>query len=119
MQFHFDHARVHSLQNRDNSFEGHFFQALFFACLLILMSKNDITFLWPLTSLTFVFATVAAIVFLHERVTPIRWVGVVFIIIGAAIAGLFRWLFRRKRAAASDAMAMGPPSGPPDGPPAT
>ena len=63
---------------------GVFFQALFFICLLILMAKNDISFLWPLTSLTFVFATVAAILFLHERVTPIRWLGVLFIMIGAA-----------------------------------
>jgi drug/metabolite transporter (DMT)-like permease len=63
---------------------GVFFQALFFACLLILMSKNDISFLWPLTSLTFVFATIAAIIFLHESVSPTRWMGVIFIMIGAA-----------------------------------
>lgn len=41
----------------------------------------------------------------------------VFIIIGAAIAGLFRWLFRRKREASSNPMAMGPPSDPPPGDP--
>jgi|ERR1043166_5879571 drug/metabolite transporter (DMT)-like permease len=63
---------------------GVFFEALFFACLLVLMSGNEISFLWPMTSLTFVFATFAAILFLHERVSPIRWVGVVFIMIGAA-----------------------------------
>lgn len=63
---------------------GVFFEALFFACLLILMSGNEISFLWPMTSLTFVFATVAAIIFLHERVSPMRWIGVVFIMIGAA-----------------------------------
>jgi drug/metabolite transporter (DMT)-like permease len=63
---------------------GVFFEALFFACLLILMSGNEISFLWPMTSLTFVFATVAAMVFLHERVSPMRWIGVVFIMIGAA-----------------------------------
>src|SRR5215475_7310287 len=63
---------------------GVFFEALFFACLLILMSKSDITFLWPLTALSFVFSTLAAILFLHERVSAIRWVGVVFIMIGAA-----------------------------------
>lgn len=40
-----------------------------------------------------------------------------FIVIGAAIAGLFRWLFRRKRAASSEPMAMGPPSDPPPGGP--
>ena len=63
---------------------GVFFQALFFICLLILMSESDITFLWPLTALTFVFSTVAAILFLHEKVSSIRWVGIVFIMIGAA-----------------------------------
>src|SRR5215210_31265 len=45
---------------------GVFFEALFFACLLVLMSGNDITFLWPMTSLTFVFSTFAAMLFLHE-----------------------------------------------------
>src|SRR5215468_2930921 len=32
-----------------------------------------------------------------------------FIVIGAAIAGLFRWLFRRKPAGSSGQIAMGPP----------
>ena len=64
---------------------GVFFEALFFVCLLILMSKSDISFLWPLTALSFVFATLAAILFLHERVSTVRWAGVVFIMIGAAL----------------------------------
>jgi uncharacterized membrane protein len=63
---------------------GVFFEALFFVCLLILMSKSDISFLWPLTGLSFVFATVAAIWFLNERVSAVRWVGVVLIVAGAA-----------------------------------
>lgn len=63
---------------------GVFFEALFFLCLLVLMSESDITFLWPLTSLSFVFTTFAAILFLHERVSAYRWVGVVLIMIGAA-----------------------------------
>src|SRR5512138_1409590 len=54
---------------------GVFFEALFFACLLLLMSKSDISFLWPLTVLSFVFATFAAILFLHERVSGPRWAG--------------------------------------------
>jgi drug/metabolite transporter (DMT)-like permease len=63
---------------------GVFFEALFFACLLILMSKSDITFLWPLTALSFVMTTLAALLFLGEKVSPMRWTGVVFIMIGAA-----------------------------------
>ncbi|HEV2320076.1 MAG TPA: EamA family transporter [Verrucomicrobiae bacterium] len=63
---------------------GVFFEALFFLCLVILMSRSDISFLWPLTALSFVFATFAAILFLGERVSWIRWVGVILIVIGAA-----------------------------------
>ena len=62
---------------------GVLFEAIFFLCLLLLMSKSDISFLWPLTALSFVFSTFAAMWFLHERVSGIRWVGVIFIMIGA------------------------------------
>jgi drug/metabolite transporter (DMT)-like permease len=64
---------------------GVFCEAVFFASLLILMAKSDISFLWPLTALSFVFATFAAMWFLHERVSSVRWAGVVFIMIGAAL----------------------------------
>lgn len=64
---------------------GVFFEAVFFACLLVLMSKSDISFLWPLTGLSFVFATFAAIYFLGEQVSAFRWWGVVFIMIGAGL----------------------------------
>lgn len=64
---------------------GVLFEALFFATLLILMSKSDISFLWPLTGLSFVFATFAAIMFLGEQVSPVRWAGVILIMLGAAL----------------------------------
>ena len=64
---------------------GIFFEALFFACLLLLMARSDISFLWPLTGLSFVFATFAAIWFLDERVSAVRWIGVILIMIGAAL----------------------------------
>jgi drug/metabolite transporter (DMT)-like permease len=63
---------------------GVFFEALFFVCLLILMARSDISFLWPLTALSFVFATFAAIWFLGEKVSAVRWVGVILIMVGAA-----------------------------------
>jgi drug/metabolite transporter (DMT)-like permease len=63
---------------------GVFFEAVFFGCLLLLMNKSDISFLWPLTALSFVFATLAAMVFLGETVSWIRWMGVALIMLGAA-----------------------------------
>ena len=50
---------------------GVFFEALFFVCLLIMMARSDISFIWPLTGLSFVFSTCAAIWFLNENVTPV------------------------------------------------
>jgi drug/metabolite transporter (DMT)-like permease len=64
---------------------GVLFEALFFVSLLVLMSQSDISFLWPLTGLSFVFATLAAIWFLHEHVTSVRWLGVGLIVVGAAL----------------------------------
>src|SRR5476649_314072 len=63
---------------------GVFFEAVFFGCLLLLMNKSDISFLWPLTALSFVFATFAAMIFLGESVSWIRWIGVALIMLGAA-----------------------------------
>src|SRR4029453_19403332 len=52
---------------------GVFFEALFFACLLVLLSRSDISFLWPLTALSFVLTTLAAVMFLDEKVSSVRW----------------------------------------------
>lgn len=62
---------------------GIFFECIFFLCLMALMAKSDISFLWPLTALTFVFSTIAAMIFLGEHVSPVRWLGVILIILGA------------------------------------
>ena len=62
---------------------GVFFEALFFIGLLVLLSKSDISFLWPLTGLSFVFATLSAMWFLNEHVSPVRWAGVALIVLGA------------------------------------
>src|ERR1051326_4577503 len=64
---------------------GVFFEALFFLALLILMNESDISFLWPMTGLSFVFATLAATLFLNEHPSGIRWLGVLLIMLGAAL----------------------------------
>ena len=63
---------------------GVLFEALFFAGLLILMGQRDISFVWPLTSLSFVMTTIASIVVLKEHVSATRWAGVALIVLGAA-----------------------------------
>jgi len=60
-------------------------EAIFFGCLLYMMSTQDVSFVWPLTSLGFIFTTLAAQFLLHERVSAIRWAGVLLISVGAAL----------------------------------
>lgn len=78
---------------------GVFFEALFFITLLILMSRSDISLLWPLTGLSFVFATVAAMIFLGEKVSGLRWVGVLFVVAGAILISYSEKLNEHTRAA--------------------
>lgn len=72
---------------------GVFFEALFFIGLLMLMSKADVSFVWPLTSLSFVVTTIAAKLYLHEQVSIARWMGVCLIMLGA---GLITWTEKNK-----------------------
>src|SRR6185369_12262347 len=66
---------------------GVLFEAIFFAMLLVLLAKADVSLIWPLTSIGFVLTTAAAKFIRHEDVTPLRWSGVVLIMIGAALVG--------------------------------
>ena len=68
-------------------------EAVFFAGLLYLLSKKDVSVVWPLTSLGFVVTTLAAKIFLHENVSPVRWLGVSLIVAGA---GFISWSERNK-----------------------
>jgi uncharacterized membrane protein len=63
-------------------------EAVFFACLLYMMSQREISFIWPLTSLSFVMTTLAAAFYLREHVSVARWVGVALIMAGA---GFITW----------------------------
>ena len=63
---------------------GVFFEAVFFACLVFLMSQKNISFLWPLTSMSFVLTALAAVFYLKEHVSGVRWFGVALIMLGVA-----------------------------------
>lgn len=81
------------LTNR-NILLGVAFEAGFFGCLLFLMSRADVSFIWPLTALSFVATTLAAKFWLHEQVSGLRWCGVALILLGAA---LITWSEKAKR----------------------
>jgi uncharacterized membrane protein len=76
-------------------------EAAFFGTLLYLMSKGDVSFVWPLTSLGFVLTTLAAKFILHEHVSILRWAGVLLIVFGAMIITYSEKIAPKKTAPAS------------------
>ncbi len=60
-------------------------EAAFFCALLYLLTHRDVSLIWPLTALGFVITTLAAQFLLKEQVSALRWVGVVLIVVGAAL----------------------------------
>lgn len=75
---------LQAVTNRDLIL-GVAFEAVFFLGLLILMSRAAVSFVLPLTALSFVFTTAAARLFLNESISGARWAGVLLIMAGAAL----------------------------------
>src|SRR5262245_24098154 len=72
---------------------GVLLESVFFLFLIVLLKRNDVSLIWPLTSLGFVLTALSAKFILHEQVSPARWVGVILIVIGA---GLVSWSEKSK-----------------------
>lgn len=70
-------------------------ETIFFVFLLVLLKRNDVSLIWPLTSLGFVLTALSARFILHEQVTATRWIGVALIVIGAALVS---WSEKQKEA---------------------
>ena len=64
---------------------GLLLETIFFILLQYLLGQREVSFVWPLTALSFVMTTLAAQFILGERVDAVRWGGVVLIVIGAAL----------------------------------
>ncbi|HON07430.1 MAG TPA: EamA family transporter [Verrucomicrobiota bacterium] len=64
---------------------GLLLEMAFFVGLLYLLGQKDVSFVWPLTSLSFVMTTLAARFLLKEDVSTVRWAGVALIVFGAAL----------------------------------
>ena len=50
-----------------------------------MLGMSDVSFVWPLTALSFVMTTLAARLILKEEVDGWRWAGVTLILAGAAL----------------------------------
>ncbi len=77
---------------------GVMLETIFFGALLYLLSVRDVSLIWPLTSLGFVLTAIAAKYINHEEVSPLRWLGILLIVAGAAVVS---WSEKQKEPAAA------------------
>lgn len=64
---------------------------LAFFSLLAMLSIENVSFVVPVTALHYVAGTIGAVLFLKERITRQRWIGVLVVCLGVTIV----WLSRR------------------------
>jgi drug/metabolite transporter (DMT)-like permease len=54
---------------------------------LALLSRADLSFVLPVTAIAYVVSALLGKIFLHERVSPERWIGIVLICLGTLLVG--------------------------------
>jgi drug/metabolite transporter (DMT)-like permease len=57
----------------------------FMWCYMTALSFADLTYVLPATAISYVVMILLSILWLHEHVSPQRWVGVAFIVIGVGV----------------------------------
>ena len=66
---------------------GTLLMMLYFGLYMLALKMADFSFVLPLTAVSFLFGAGLAKYFLHENVTPMRWIGTLVIMVGVAIVG--------------------------------
>jgi drug/metabolite transporter (DMT)-like permease len=64
---------------------------LAFFSLLAMLSIESVSFVVPVTALSYAAGAIGALLFLHERISPQRWLGVLIVCIGVTLV----WLSKR------------------------
>ena len=50
-----------------------------------IIKRYPLSVAYPMISLSYVFGMIAAMVFFHEQVSPVKWLGIMFIMIGCCL----------------------------------
>ena len=56
--------------------------AMNFFIWIVILYKVDLSIAMPVGSFAYIFIPISAILFLHEHVSPVRWIGIICIILG-------------------------------------
>ncbi|MDD5496122.1 MAG: EamA family transporter [Candidatus Omnitrophica bacterium] len=61
---------------------GFLIYAVNFIIWMIILYRIDLSIAMPVGSTCYIFVPIVAVIFLHERVSPLRWLGILCIVLG-------------------------------------
>ena len=67
---------------------GLFMVAIVFILWSVILSKIDLSVAVPIASFSYILVPVVSIIFLHEQITAVRWLGVFFVLAGVILVSL-------------------------------
>nr|MBI3612472.1 DMT family transporter [Nitrospirota bacterium] len=67
---------------------GTVLNTIFYVLFLAALSWTDVTVALPMTAIEYVFAAVLAVVILKEVVSPLRWAGILFVVLGVILISM-------------------------------
>ena len=53
-----------------------------------ILSKIDLSLAVPLASLSYILVPIVSVVWLHETISPLRWAGILFIVVGIVLLSI-------------------------------
>lgn len=71
---------------------GLFFYFVSAVIWMIVLSRVDLSFAYPIIGINFVLVLLVSRYFLGEHVGPIRWIGAIIIFLGVSLVGLEQYL---------------------------
>ena len=66
---------------------GTLFMAAYFGLYMLALKWADLSFVLPFTAVSYLLGAVLAKYYLHETVTPSRWIGALIITLGVVVVG--------------------------------
>lgn len=67
---------------------GTVLMTLYFGLYMQALKMADLSFVLPLTAVSYLLGAVTSKYYLHETVTPVKWIGVLIITLGVIVIGL-------------------------------
>ena len=81
-------SKISALMSNYDLFGGVALYAIGTLLFIPALKGGDLSILYPFVALTYVWVSLLSVKFLGEKMTPVKWIGIVLIILGVSFIGI-------------------------------